>query len=222
MSRPSTPDASLARFSPSLASRLVAASSVAAAIGIPHYIVNFESRFDEQVVSNFISEYGKGRTPIPCSHCNSDVKFATLLDRALAALRPVFAGLPPSVLREDLLRTIADRLGELVGSDNVAIELVNEGLGGLAPVVARGVDAEYYLRPWAPGEAGLATWVLEHNEPVRIDDLPVNAGPPSSITPEIVPPVPQPETSPPPVPDDSSKAQAPTSRRPRVGSSRRT
>jgi len=59
------------------------ARRVAAAIGIPHYIVNFENRFDEQVVSNFISEYGKGRTPIPCSHCNSDVKFATLLDRAM-------------------------------------------------------------------------------------------------------------------------------------------
>src|SRR5688500_13255374 len=69
-----------------------------------------------------------------------------------------------------LLGTIADRLGDLIGSDNVAIELVDHVHGGLSPVVARGVDAEYYLRPWAPGEAGLATWVLEHNEPVRIDD----------------------------------------------------
>lgn len=60
------------------------ARRVAAAIGIPHYIVNFESRFDEQVVSNFIREYGAGRTPIPCAHCNSDLKFATLLDRAMA------------------------------------------------------------------------------------------------------------------------------------------
>ena len=59
------------------------ARRVAAALGIPHYIVNFESRFDEQVVSNFINEYAAGRTPIPCSHCNSDVKFATLLDRAV-------------------------------------------------------------------------------------------------------------------------------------------
>ena len=59
------------------------ARRVAAAIGIPHYIVNFESRFDEQVVSNFISEYAAGRTPIPCAHCNSDVKFATLLERAV-------------------------------------------------------------------------------------------------------------------------------------------
>jgi tRNA-uridine 2-sulfurtransferase len=58
------------------------ARRVAAAIGIPHYIVNFENRFDEQVVSNFIHEYAAGRTPIPCAHCNSDLKFATLLDRA--------------------------------------------------------------------------------------------------------------------------------------------
>jgi tRNA-specific 2-thiouridylase len=58
------------------------ARRVAAAIGIPHYILNFESRFDEQVVSNFIREYGAGRTPIPCAHCNADLKFATLLDRA--------------------------------------------------------------------------------------------------------------------------------------------
>jgi tRNA-specific 2-thiouridylase len=59
------------------------ARRVAAAIGIPHYIVNFENRFDEQVVSNFIREYAAGRTPIPCAHCNSDLKFATLLERAL-------------------------------------------------------------------------------------------------------------------------------------------
>jgi tRNA-uridine 2-sulfurtransferase len=59
------------------------ARRVAAAIGIPHYIVNFESRFDEQVISNFIREYGAGRTPIPCAHCNADVKFSTLLERAI-------------------------------------------------------------------------------------------------------------------------------------------
>ena len=59
------------------------ARRVAAAIGIPHYILNFENRFDEQVVSNFIREYSAGRTPIPCAHCNADLKFSTLLERAL-------------------------------------------------------------------------------------------------------------------------------------------
>src|SRR6266576_738658 len=60
------------------------ARRVAAAINIPHYIVNFERQFDEQVVSNFVAEYAAGRTPLPCAHCNSDLKFATLADRAQA------------------------------------------------------------------------------------------------------------------------------------------
>jgi tRNA-specific 2-thiouridylase len=58
------------------------ARRVAAAIGIPHYIVNFEQKFQDTVVRNFVSEYAAGRTPIPCVHCNADLKFATLVDRA--------------------------------------------------------------------------------------------------------------------------------------------
>ncbi len=58
------------------------ARRVAAAINIPHYIMNFEKQFDEQVVSNFVREYASGRTPLPCAHCNSDLKFATLAERA--------------------------------------------------------------------------------------------------------------------------------------------
>ncbi len=69
-----------------------------------------------------------------------------------------------------LLGTIADRLGELIGSDNVSIELIDQEHGRLSPVVARGLDAEYYLEPWQAGETGLATWVLDHNEPVNIAD----------------------------------------------------
>jgi tRNA-specific 2-thiouridylase len=58
------------------------ARRVASLLGIPHYIVNFERQFEETVISNFVREYAAGRTPIPCAHCNSDLKFATLLDRA--------------------------------------------------------------------------------------------------------------------------------------------
>jgi tRNA-specific 2-thiouridylase len=60
------------------------ARRVAAAIDIPHYILNFERQFDEQVVTNFVREYVSGRTPLPCARCNSDLKFATLADRAAA------------------------------------------------------------------------------------------------------------------------------------------
>ncbi len=58
------------------------ARRVASAINIPHYILNFERQFNEQVVSNFVSEYTAGRTPLPCARCNSDLKFATLVERA--------------------------------------------------------------------------------------------------------------------------------------------
>ena len=58
------------------------ARRVAARLVIPHYIVNFEKKFNETVVSDFVREYAAGRTPIPCVHCNADLKFATLVERA--------------------------------------------------------------------------------------------------------------------------------------------
>jgi tRNA-specific 2-thiouridylase len=60
------------------------ARRVAAAIGIPHYILNLERQFDDVVISNFVAEYTSGRTPLPCARCNSDLKFAALLSRAIA------------------------------------------------------------------------------------------------------------------------------------------
>lgn len=58
------------------------ARRVAAAIGIPHYIVNFERTFEDHVIADFVREYAAGRTPIPCVHCNGDLKFASLVERA--------------------------------------------------------------------------------------------------------------------------------------------
>ena len=58
------------------------ARRVATTLGFPHYILNLEERFNDTVISNFVHEYASGRTPLPCAHCNSDLKFSTLLQRA--------------------------------------------------------------------------------------------------------------------------------------------
>ncbi|MGL5824422.1 MAG: tRNA 2-thiouridine(34) synthase MnmA [Nocardioides sp.] len=52
-------------------------------IGIPFYVWDLSTRFHEDVVENFISEYAAGRTPNPCLRCNEKIKFAAVLDRAL-------------------------------------------------------------------------------------------------------------------------------------------
>ena len=58
------------------------ARSVADRLGIPHYTLNFADRFGRDVVANFVSEYARGRTPVPCVRCNSFTKFSDLLAHA--------------------------------------------------------------------------------------------------------------------------------------------
>ncbi|HSD72043.1 MAG TPA: asparagine synthase-related protein, partial [Thermoanaerobaculia bacterium] len=63
---------------------LADARRVAWALDIPHYVVNLEDEFREEVVRPFVASYLAGETPIPCSACNTKVKFATLWERARA------------------------------------------------------------------------------------------------------------------------------------------
>ncbi|MCC6488580.1 MAG: tRNA 2-thiouridine(34) synthase MnmA [Candidatus Hydrogenedentes bacterium] len=60
------------------------ARRVAQKLDIPHYVLNYIQRFEQEVISDFISEYLAGRTPNPCSRCNQRVKFGARYEKALA------------------------------------------------------------------------------------------------------------------------------------------
>jgi tRNA-uridine 2-sulfurtransferase len=58
------------------------ARNVAATLGIPHYVLDYEDRFRESVIDNFADAYALGETPVPCIECNRSVKFRDLLKTA--------------------------------------------------------------------------------------------------------------------------------------------
>ena len=58
------------------------ARAAAHALGIPHYVLDYESRFRAEVIDDFADSYARGETPIPCVRCNQTVKFRDLLSVA--------------------------------------------------------------------------------------------------------------------------------------------
>ena len=58
------------------------ARAVAARIGIPHYVLDYEERFRAAVIDRFAASYAAGETPVPCVECNRSIKFADLLATA--------------------------------------------------------------------------------------------------------------------------------------------
>ena len=60
-------------------------------LGVPHYVLNMEDAFGRDVLENFVDEYARGRTPIPCVRCNTFTKFRDLLHKADALDAPWIA-----------------------------------------------------------------------------------------------------------------------------------
>ncbi len=90
--------------------------------------------------------------------------------RAQAELLRITESMLTTFDQHSVLDQITERLGSLIQCDNIAIEVVDRPSGMLKPLTARGVHADYFMLPWEPGETGIATWVVDHNEPVLIGD----------------------------------------------------
>jgi tRNA-specific 2-thiouridylase len=110
-------------------------------LGIPHYVINLETRFGHDVVDNFVSEYALGRTPIPCVRCNTFTKFRDFLKKADAVdARWVATGHYARVSNGELFRGVDENKDQtyfLWGIDRVVLSRLLLPVGGLDKAATR-------------------------------------------------------------------------------------
>jgi tRNA-specific 2-thiouridylase len=129
------------------------ARMAAEAIGMPHYVLDYESRFREAVIEEFADAYLRGETPIPCVRCNQTVKFHDLLETArdlgaMAMATGHYVQRTPGLAGAQLHRAVdpaRDQSYFLFATTRDQLDFVRFPLGGLPKPVVRQVAAELGL-----------------------------------------------------------------------------
>jgi tRNA-specific 2-thiouridylase len=130
------------------------ARRVAAQLGIPHYVLDYEERFREKVIDRFAQSYAMGETPVPCVSCNSEIKFSDLFETArdlgadvLATGHYVSSRLDSNGQRA-LYRacdTSRDQSYFLFATTKAQLELLRFPLGDLTKAEVRALAARFEL-----------------------------------------------------------------------------
>lgn len=165
------------------------ARQAAEAIGIPHYVLDYESRFREQVIEEFADAYLRGETPIPCVRCNQTVKFRDLLDVA-RDLGAVAMATGHYVRREDTpmgpqLHRAADANRDqsyfLFATTREQLDYLRFPLGGLPKPAVRGVASDIGLSVAAKPDSQDICFVPEGKYHTVIDRLRPHGAEPGDI-----------------------------------------
>ena len=129
------------------------ARAAAEAIGMPHYVLDYESRFRDAVMQDFADAYLRGETPIPCVRCNQTVKFRDLLDTARDLGAAAMAtghyvrrlGAPGGAGLHRAVDPARDQSYFLFATTRDQLDFLRFPLGGLPKVTVRRIAAELGL-----------------------------------------------------------------------------